>query len=1198
MTTLSGNNEIESSVIDIVQSTEFQTGDFDDLAVENKLQVNGNIVLANDTATLGDVIKYTASGPRWEPDSGLSSASIASLDDTVIVSAQNNNILTYNGAAWVNSSEVKSDNIDSSGTTLDIGKTNATTVNVAKAGVQTNVLGDFSCNEAVKVQFVDTPASPDTLKLGHTLANAVEVGRSGQETRIKGDLIAEQGTHALTLDVGGVIGTPAYTLPPNAPDEGEVLKNLGGNVQWVADLVNPLLADGSQALTNNWDAGGYTIMSANLRADSSMISLGNLYMGGAISDPNYILPTEAPTAQGQVLKANVDLKTLSWQTDTAGSGDLKSDGSVPLSADWDNGGSHVITAGAFNASTFDTKTAVQTMFVGGVNAGTINIGSVNTPAVKVKSSLEVEQALAMGTSGSFKYILPQTKPTQQDMVLCANADLTNLTWKDMHDVVAGTGTGKHSRNSHVMQANHIVETDGDSELLTVAKGTAHNKNYGLTAGTTMQGDTLDDSATDTSHLWSASKIQSELDADVLPNLTGTQTIAPLTNYGRFATIYGRYLYTVEAAYTLYIYDLLDPLSPQLVNTGGLALGVGYFPKKMLVYGHDRLFISYNLNCPTFQVFDISDATNPTLVKTTAVNTTGHSCIVARAGVLYAAYNGTVESYSIDDPSYALISSVSISAVSVESVDISPDGKTLYVGSSSAGIILVDVSDPTSMSNLGVVETGYSHVRSSLLVHQNYLYVRSGSDQKVRQYDIHDSKTPTLKGTSAVISNATLPIISPCGRYVLFSHTYTENQPLADGRGIYFLDTHDMSTYGSIQVPDNDDVANAMVFQSVEVHGRYIYALKKGTSSNIVVIDIGKTFSNILSDTIQTSSLSVTHQADFSDVVNVRSTVSCNGLHTLGGASIDGKLRSDLIRTSDIRSEGSSDLYLGTAGSCFVRLYGANNDVRLYTSSGELAFQVGGNVVMTLEDSGTPCVCLLNTAVIKGNTLQSRSTYDLTLQNDDNDAKITIGGVNNNVEMYSLDGSIRTNINGTITSTQDANFLTINTGVKSNNVEQDFDKDCFACIFRGYIPSIQTQTVATGNGTKFDISGFSGGHDSCYNLITPHNMTTDITGANPSITMSVEGIYELTYEVGLEGVNTSDTMTFVLWEVGADVAITGSESYVKSSLAGSRTYHRCSCLYDASANDRACLYLKHDAGGNLDFKFTNFKLTARRLRENN
>jgi len=191
--------------------------------------------------------------------------------------------------------------------------------------------------------------------------------------------------------------------------------------------------------------------------------------------------------------------------------------------------------------------------------------------------------------------------------------------------------------------------------------------------------------------------------------------------------------------------------------------------KTLAAGYSDFFTILNINIPvdTIILWDISDPTAPS--QLTAIEGNGYSVNSVAFGpdgetLISGDDNGTIILWDINDPTtpsqVAAFAGNKYNAVT--DIAISPDGMMLASGYSDIGVIAVnalilwDISDPTSPSQLATLEGHSSSVYSVAFSPDGETLASGGSDNALILWDIRVPTNPsqlvTLDGQSSSVIN--------------------------------------------------------------------------------------------------------------------------------------------------------------------------------------------------------------------------------------------------------------------------------------------------------------------------------------------------------------------------------------------------------------------------------------------------------------
>lgn len=201
-------------------------------------------------------------------------------------------------------------------------------------------------------------------------------------------------------------------------------------------------------------------------------------------------------------------------------------------------------------------------------------------------------------------------------------------------------------------------------------------------------------------------------------------------------VVGSFAY-LAARLSLEIVDVTDPTAPQLVRTlASRAYAIAQSGGQLYVGTQDG----------TLEIYDLGDPDDPMLLGSVplglSILNTGYELDLDGA-VLYATALGGLRDVDLSDPRAPQVIG-SFDQFFLESAAVS--GDLLYVGFVGGGVLIVDVSDPTQLRQIG--HFGRTIASRDLEVVGDRLYVAGGF---LRVFDLSDPIAPKLMG-GVVASN--------------------------------------------------------------------------------------------------------------------------------------------------------------------------------------------------------------------------------------------------------------------------------------------------------------------------------------------------------------------------------------------------------------------------------------------------------------
>jgi len=243
-----------------------------------------------------------------------------------------------------------------------------------------------------------------------------------------------------------------------------------------------------------------------------------------------------------------------------------------------------------------------------------------------------------------------------------------------------------------------------------------------------------------------------------PQLVGKYTGSAWHGMSSFAKK-GNYVYAVKFHEGFYVFDVSDPSNPTEVTYIPIEVGEG--PNDIKILG-DYLFVSTRYE--GFRIYDISDPTNPTLVTICGFKVGYAESIFAHelpygTYVFETAYTvgwAIIDATDIENP--VLMTDPMMPVPQGDSVKVK--GNYAFIGAHNAGVWVLNVSDPANPKPIAVMLNGGRNVAVETSEDGNYLYVAGGwsglcianiSDPENPKWEIVDYG-PNTGGTLIAVDN--------------------------------------------------------------------------------------------------------------------------------------------------------------------------------------------------------------------------------------------------------------------------------------------------------------------------------------------------------------------------------------------------------------------------------------------------------------
>lgn len=237
---------------------------------------------------------------------------------------------------------------------------------------------------------------------------------------------------------------------------------------------------------------------------------------------------------------------------------------------------------------------------------------------------------------------------------------------------------------------------------------------------------------------------------------------------------GKYLYIVNGANGLFIYDIQDPNSPSLV---GSLSGAGVLEDSRDIYVSGSIAYIADGNTAdgtdeNIKLVDVSDPTNPfVLSEITAYTNVGNVSynalgIFVRGKYAYVAADSEgliiIDVTDRSNPTY--VSQVAAGSNNAKKVYV--EGTNAFVADGTNGMRIIDVSDPTIASLTNTV-TG-SDI-SDVYVAGGYAFLAGDSSEGLIIVNVSDPTSPTTASSFTAISN-NLNAVKIAGRYAYIAES--------------------------------------------------------------------------------------------------------------------------------------------------------------------------------------------------------------------------------------------------------------------------------------------------------------------------------------------------------------------------------------------------------------------------------------------
>lgn len=219
----------------------------------------------------------------------------------------------------------------------------------------------------------------------------------------------------------------------------------------------------------------------------------------------------------------------------------------------------------------------------------------------------------------------------------------------------------------------------------------------------------------------------------------TNIIAPIgeinNHYSRMNVKYGNYMYALTNREGVNIYDISNPVNPTFIKKFRNSSEIS----SIYVHG-SNLFIADPSK--KVYIYDLTSPTSPTLVSgVEPYYDVDH--MISDGTHLYAVAYNRLYIYNISDISNPTLAGVSYGMLSASTRGIALQGTTLFTAEQTAGLRIIDVSDPSAASEI----TNFTGITSpqKIVVSGNYAYI-NGYTSGLHITDISDLSNPSIVQT--------------------------------------------------------------------------------------------------------------------------------------------------------------------------------------------------------------------------------------------------------------------------------------------------------------------------------------------------------------------------------------------------------------------------------------------------------------------
>ena len=275
--------------------------------------------------------------------------------------------------------------------------------------------------------------------------------------------------------------------------------------------------------------------------------------------------------------------------------------------------------------------------------------------------------------------------------------------------------------------------------------------------------------------------------------TNILVLSTFEGYHRAATVSDDETKVFAAAYGegLKIYDISDPSNIALLgayDTPQLAMSVTLSKDENTAFVSDR--------SGELQIINVSDPTNPSLLSTFyGVGAYGDGALSPDGNTLYLVNWVFLDIVDVSDPSSPQLLGYTSTQIDQygnnvggysDALVLSTDGKVAYVESTEYGLIVADISDPTSPSVVGSIDLDVPNSpggasKLTLSPDGTTIYF-AGDTTDLKVIDVRRPGTPVLVSTYQTTSESWGVTTSAVGDMLYISQTPRQNQ-YADSSGV-------------------------------------------------------------------------------------------------------------------------------------------------------------------------------------------------------------------------------------------------------------------------------------------------------------------------------------------------------------------------------------------------------------------------------
>jgi hypothetical protein len=296
------------------------------------------------------------------------------------------------------------------------------------------------------------------------------------------------------------------------------------------------------------------------------------------------------------------------------------------------------------------------------------------------------------------------------------------------------------------------------------------------------------------------------------------------------------------------------MAPQLYVAGRVPTtfvgsgSTGSSPYGFFVQGR-YAYVGLATDSTGFQIFDISNATKPTLLSTTTAGAIVYG-IDVQGHYAYVAANNQLQIFDIANPASPVLLSTLTGG---GAFDVKVRGRYAYVSDNAANVYIIDVSNPTAPVRINTITMqGASNFPERIQVRDKYLYVNVYNGT-LQIYDISNPLSPSLvsnttvggspfalnvEGRYAYTNGKIVDISNPASPSVISTSMGGSYYTAVQGRYFY----NDSGQIYDISNPSSPTLMGQVTMSTsrgIYVQGRYLYSMN--TNNSLTIFDLGGSY---------------------------------------------------------------------------------------------------------------------------------------------------------------------------------------------------------------------------------------------------------------------------------------------------------------------------------------------------------------------